>query len=177
MWSALEVTLIPIMLLELLASALRSSFNACCAAYQMLCNLQGCLGKPGDGHRTITKSPILYRLTCREGNHRDIIRQWENSICLENDSAKKGSSAKKACLKRSFFADLFSLCGMDTGANLFDFDKLFDTVDLPMLLALLNKKQYPLKHLCFAIQQHCAPRRLQVKSVTSESEYLGWLFP
>ena len=169
MWSAQEVAHVPILLLESLATALRTSFNSCCAAYQMLCNLQGCLGKPGDGHRTITKSPILYRLTCREGNHRDTIRQWEDSICLANDSAKKGSSAKKACLKRSFFSELFCLCGIDTGANLFDFEKFFDTVNLPMLLDLLNKKQYPLKHLCFAIQQHCAPRRLQVKNITSES--------
>ena len=33
----------------------------------------------------------------------------------------------------------------------------------------MNEKQYPLKHLVFAIQQHCAPRKLQVKNITSTS--------
>ena len=122
MWSSLELAGLPILLIDAIALVCKNSFNACCAPHQTLLNLQGCLGKPGSGHRTVTKTPMLYRLTCREGNHRDTIRKWELSIALEQDSAKKGSSAKKAALKRCFYAELYTLCGFEAGANLFDFE-------------------------------------------------------
>ena len=75
---------------QLIAEALGYSFKNVVQPIQNLPNLQTMLGKPGRGSRSISKTPVLYRLSIRE---RHEVPNWETDMTGAFDTAGKGRSA------------------------------------------------------------------------------------
>ncbi len=91
----------------------------------------------------------------------DEIRQWEISNKSSFDAATIGSSALTAALKRNVWAEVAHLLGEFSASVFNDFEKFFDTLDIPILLAEAIAVSFPIRKLAFLIQQHIAPRLIQ----------------
>ena len=102
-WSRDEIDGIPDEEKGALAEVLDESVKTVAVPHQNLINLNACLGKPGGDTRTITKTPMLYRMILRSDED---IRQWELENSAPFDTAKIGSSALLAALKRNLRAEL-----------------------------------------------------------------------
>lgn len=63
MWTTTELRSLPKEGMELVASAIAYSFTKAVQPIQNLTNLQAMLGKPGGGSRTVSKTPMLYRMS------------------------------------------------------------------------------------------------------------------
>ena len=74
-WIKEELIQLPKFCAAEIASALSNAYCKLVQPYQSLLNLNPLLGKP-KGHRTICKTPMLYRFVCR---HIHSIAQWEIS--------------------------------------------------------------------------------------------------
>ena len=65
MWTITELRTLPKEAKALIASAIAYSFKKAVEPFQNLTNLQAMLGKPGGEARTISKTPMLYRMSLR----------------------------------------------------------------------------------------------------------------
>ena len=75
--------------------------------YQSLLNLNPLLGKP-KGHRTICKTPMLYRFVSK---HIHTISEWERNSRQPHDACIKGSSALNTATARSTLNEAYSALG------------------------------------------------------------------
>jgi len=109
---------------------------------------------------------MLYRMLMRA----DVdIREWELNNSAPFDTAKIGSSALLAALKRNLRAELACWLGEIALAVFNDFEKFFDSLDIPKLLEQAVLTSFPPSILSFLLQQHLAPRVIQASGFTSEA--------
>ena len=121
-------------------------------------SLNPCLGKPAGGLRTICKTPMLYRMQCRTDQ---TIKEWELRNLQPYDSACKNSSSAKALL-RNLTAEVAMWLGKFSAGVFNDYHKFFDTIDIPTLVSQAVQTGFPARQLALALQQHTAPRIIQV---------------
>ena len=95
------------------------------------------------------------------------VRQWEIDNAQSYDTAKVGSSALSAALKRNLKAEVSKWLGKEFAAIFNDYEKYFDTLDLCVLMEEAIYCQFPLSQIAFSLQQHMAPRVLQSDGCTS----------
>ena len=75
--------------------------------YKSLLNLNPLLGKP-KGHRTICKTPMLYRFVSK---HIDTLSEWERNARQPHDACIKGSSALNTAIARSTLNEAYHTLG------------------------------------------------------------------
>ncbi len=130
---------------------------------QHMLNLNPLLGKI-KGRRTICKTPMLYRAMCR---HIGTIDEWDINNEYVHDTAQKGNSAQLAALLRNLEAEIAIVLDFATGGFFFDYEKLFDHLDISLLLASCIKLQLPPRDIFLVVLQHTVPRALQCAGFTS----------
>ena len=165
LWGLTELKKLPSVLSKKFSKILNKSVIDIASPHQLLLNLNACLGKPNGDSRTITKTPMLYRMVMRAN---DEIRQWE----LENkepfDTATIGSSALIAALLRNLKAEIAANLGKFSIAVFNDFEKFFDSLDIKTLLEEALETEFPTTLLSFLLQQHLAPRIIQANGFSSD---------
>ena len=95
------------------------------------------------------------------------IDKWDVDNILEHDTAQKGSSALLAALNRNLDAEIAAALGLESGGFFFDYEKFFDHLDIPILLAECIRLRLPARDIYLTILQHTAPRALQCAGFTS----------
>ncbi len=93
---------------------------------------------------------------------------WEKNNAQAYDKARAGSSALHAALWRNLLAEVANWLGEKFANVLNDFAKFFDTLDIKTILQEAIYTDFPLAKLCFALQQHLAPRVLQANGFSSK---------
>ena len=136
------------------ASVLSSASHLLVQPYQCLLNLNPLLGKPV-GHRTICKTPMLYRFVSK---HMHSIESWEIDTKAPNDACSKGSSALVTAMARCALNEAFAASGHTCLNILNDYFKFFDMVDPSILVQQAINTGFPLHALTWALGQHLAPR-------------------
>ena len=144
-WVKEELLQLPSQCIAEIASSLNTALNKLVQPYQSLLNLNPLLGKP-KGHRTICKTPMLYRFVCK---HMQSIAQWEAKAKAPHDACIKGSSASLAATARITLNEAYVVLGHTSINILNDFSKFFDTVDPATLIqqALATGFPSPRTHL------------------------------
>ena len=160
--------LLPVYAKRALANAVQWAINNVVVPHQWLLSLNALLGKP-KGCRTVSKTPVLYRMALRSESD---VRQWEIDNAQEYDTATLGNSALYAALTRNIQAEVATLLNKSYAAIFNDYDKFFDTMDVPSLLVAGINHNFPLSWMAFALQQHLAPRVLQACGHTSVSRQI-----
>ena len=164
-WAPKELKSLPGQCKEWIANSINHAQLNIVVPHQMLISLNPLLGKPNFGCRTICKTPMLYRMCLRAD---DEINEWEDNNKQKYDKATKKSSALLAALWRNLMAELAYWLGDQFAAVLNDFEKFFDTLDIETLMVEAVHTDFPLRKLCFALQQHLAPRILQANGNSSK---------
>jgi len=164
-WSPNELKGIPAVGKVAIAGAMQQSLRTLAWPHQQLISLNPCLGKPSGGCRTICKTPMLYRMVCRSD---DKVKKWEVQNTQTYDAATPGSSALTAALLRNLRAEVAGWLGKFSGTILNDYQKFFDTLDIVELVKEAYANDFPLDQLTLALQQHLAPRVIQVNGFSSE---------
>ena len=118
-----------------------------------------------DGLRTIGLSPMLYALWNRA---QEATRNWELANMAEYDTCKTGSSALFAAVIRNVEAEIAHWLDMYVGGIFNDFVKFFDSMNINILLEEAIRTEYPPVEMCMAIQQHMAPRTIQIHQFVSK---------
>ena len=152
-WTSTELKALPDFSKSSISDALQLAHHTVVQPHQHLVNLNSCLGKPGNGIRTVCKTPMLYRVSCRLDQS---IRDWESNTLQAYDSAKKSSSAALSALSRNFAAEVAMWTGKVSSGVFNDFHIFFDSVDLP------TQVNFPARELATTLQQHLAPRVIPV---------------
>ena len=160
-WKATDVDSLPDRCLGGIACSMNQSVQSVAMPHQLLLPLNSCLGKPQGGCRTICKTPMLYRLTVRTDNS---VRQWEKSCKTSFDCATVKSSALVAALERGVQAEMAFWLKEYFAAMFNDFSNCFDTLDISTLLQEAIFNAFPAGPMAFAMQQHLAPRVIQIKN-------------
>jgi len=80
------------------------------------------------------------------------------------DTAGKGKSALLAAAYRSIKAEVYGQTEDQVITVLHDFEKFFDTLDLPVLIEQALELDFPILDLALTIMQHTAPRNIQCDS-------------
>ena len=163
-WAPSELRSLPEVAKAALASSIQSSLRAIASPHQQLISLNPLLGKPNNSCRTICKTPVLYRMTLRAD---DSVREWELANRQAYDKATVGSSALLAALRRNLVAEVAVWLGRKHATVLNDYEKFFDTLDVRQLMIESIYEEFPLDTLAYALQQHLAPRVLQVNGCSS----------
>ena len=102
---------------------------------------------------------MLYRILCRCDEE---VSSWEKSHKQPYDSSGKGSSAFFSALLRNARAEIAAWIGHSVAAIFNDYDKFFDSIHIPELLREAIFTHFPPVQLALALQQHLAPRVIQV---------------
>ena len=84
------------------------------------------------------------------------------------DTASIGSSALLAALKRNLRAEVAFWIGDKFAAILNDYDKSLDNIEISTLLEKAVYIRFPASKMAFSLQQHLAPRVLQVGGESSK---------
>ena len=163
-WTITILKQLPDICISHLADAMKHSVDLVAIAHQMLISLNALLGKPGGGVRTIAKTPMLYRIF---NNVTNAVQNWEEQYIKSYDTARKGFGALDAALQRNLAAEVAQLLGYEYAAVFNDFKKFFDSIDISTLLVEALHAEYPPVELSMALQQHLAPRVLQVSGFSS----------
>ena len=128
MWSAKgDLANLPFIALGEISDALKDQAQSCVVPHQLLLNFNAILGKK-DGCRTISKTPMLWRMFCKCDTK---VKQWELEQAGPYDRAVKGSSALSAALLRNLLAEVAVLLDQYAGGLFNDCMIFFDTVDPP----------------------------------------------
>ena len=96
------------------------------------------------------------------------VPQWEADNKQPYDTASKGASALTAALVRNVRAEIAAWLGLHSAAVFNDYHKFFDTMDIEVLVHEAIKNNFPIAELTLALQQHLAPRVVQVAGVSSK---------
>ena len=138
-WGSPELLALPKPAKDAVCQSLEQQKVVLCIPIQNMLNLHPLLGKL-KGRRTICKTPMTYRAMCR---HNESIDAWDISHLYPHDTAQKGSSALLADLKRNIDAEVAIALGLASGGFFFDYEKFFDHIDIPILLAECVQLQVP----------------------------------
>ena len=106
-WVKEEILAIPKYCRAEIASPLQSASHKAVQPYQNLLNLNPLLGKP-KGHRTICKTPMLYRFVSK---HMTSIEKWESQSQAPHDACSKGSSAAVTAMARCALNEAYATLG------------------------------------------------------------------
>ena len=109
-------------------------------------------------------SPMLYCMALRAD---DTVRMWELSNKQEYDTATVGSSALLAALERDLNMEVAMFLEILSAAIFNDCHVCFDSVDIPHLIGESIQVQFPPGEMCVSLQQHLAPRVIQVNGFSS----------
>ncbi len=93
---------LPFIALGEISDALKDQAKSCVIAHQLLLNLNAVLGKK-DGCRTVSKTPMLWRMLCKCDTE---VKQWEAKEAGDFDTAVRGSSALSAAILRNLLAEV-----------------------------------------------------------------------
>ena len=156
----------PDIVISNLADVDKASYEKVAQHHQSLLSLNSVLRKPAGGIHTICKSGklcIIFNIVFTK------VATWEKSTAqsCKHDTAMKGSSALDAALHRGLIAEVAFWLHEHFCSALNDFHKFFDTIDISVLLREACFVDYPPVELCLALQQHLAPRVIQVCSFSS----------
>ena len=163
-WLASELVL-PLKVLEPIASAMDHQVVELSWAHQILLNLHPELGKDSGGFRTISKTPKLYRLWVRTRKY--AIDKWEKTLDKPYDTACKGSSALMAAAHRSMLSEIAVRNGFQVAGSFFDMAKFFDTVQTQPLFEAFVETGFPLVDAVMGLQVHMAPRVILINTMPS----------
>ena len=120
-WTCTELKALPKLVLKDLANVFSSCFNSAANPHQNLLSLNPCLGKPNGGVRTISKTPMLYRMMSRCVF--DSVVDWEQKHKQHSfDTAARGSSALAAALFRNTLSEMAYFNGEESMLICNDFD-------------------------------------------------------
>jgi hypothetical protein len=164
-WKPSELRFLPPPAKRSISNACEFAINAVAMPHQIIISLNALLGKPGNGCRTVCKTPVLYRMILRAD---ESVRTWELENAQSYDTAKVGSSALLAALKRNLKAEVAKWLGQEFASIFNAYEKCFDTLDLNVLMEEAIYSGFPLDQLAFSLQQHMAPRVLQSNGVSSQ---------
>ena len=167
-WQMKTLKQLPDICIANIADCLKESVDRVALPHQSLCSLNSCLGKPGGGIRTISKLPMTNRLYNKVSTN---VNNWEkdllNNACGSYETAKKGHSALDAALYRNIVAEIAHWLGQFVACALNDYHKFFDTINISSLIIESIYSEYPPVDLALALQQHLAPRVIQVAGFSS----------
>jgi hypothetical protein len=90
------------------------------------------------------------------------IAEYESNNAFHGDSATAGASAVRAAEDRALLAELESIEGKMTITFLWDLKKIFDSINIPMLVEEAERTGFPLRQLALSLAVHLAPRRLRL---------------
>ena len=102
-WTPTDLRNLPDSALQGIVDAMDLSHTELAWAHQCLVSLNALLGKPNGGVRTVTKTPVTYRMDMRADKS---VQDWENRNNSPYDKATKGSSALSAALIRNVRAEV-----------------------------------------------------------------------
>ena len=118
------------------------------------------MGKPGGGSRPIALMPMIYRLWTKI--RRPYMRQWEREQYHGPwDAAVRGSSALRAAIFTAFGDEVAQYNGKRITKILWDFEKFYDSLSIPRLIAKCLTLGYPVKLAALGIIMHTAPRTIR----------------
>jgi len=158
----------PDIVISNIADNCKAVVDTVCLPHQSLISLNSVLGKPGGGVRTISMTPMI---TSRMLNSVSTsVKDWEANVSADckYDTAKKGSNALDAALARNLLSEVAFWLKRAFGAAFNDYHKFFDTIDINILLEQALYSEYPTTSLSLAVQQHLAPRVIQVSGFASK---------
>ena len=116
-WLAQEICQIPLVASGAIVDALNTALADFCIPHQLLLNLNALLGKPSlhddINARTISKTPMLYRILCRCD---DKVADWSAQQKMKHDTSSEGRSALAAALYRAVRAEIESEIDNTVGA-------------------------------------------------------------
>ena len=165
-WTCTELKALPDFAKSEIADALDKGIKSIAWPLQMLLNLMALLGKPNGGDRTVSKTPMLYRMVVR---YLTEFKEWAIQHSQEYDSAKRGSSALRAALLRNVVSEVAVVLGYEVATVFNDFEKFFDTMNVPTLLVESIFVDFPKVDLALFIQQHLAPRIIQCNGFAGDA--------
>ena len=119
-WKPSELRFLPSPAKINISNACEFAINAVAMPHQLLISLNALLGKPGNGCRTVCKTPVLYRMILRVD---ESVRKWEIENAQAYDTAQVGSSALLAALKRNLKAEVAKWLGQEFAAIFNDYEK------------------------------------------------------
>eukprot|EP00973_Karenia_brevis_P074008 10285524-Karenia_brevis.AAC.1 len=90
------------------------------------------MGKPKGGTRPIALMPMLYGIWTKIG--KPYIQIWERANAGPWDAAVSGSSALRAALTSMFGNEIAYYKGEATLATLYDMEKCYDNISIPVLI-------------------------------------------
>jgi hypothetical protein len=163
-WPASGLMALPKQAKQAIAKSVETSINTIAIPHQNLVSLNALLCKPNGDCRTITKTPMLYRMALRADKS---VSNWEKQNNQKYDKAGVGSSALLAALARNVSAEVAYWLNEDSASVFNDFHKFFDTIDVSTLLKEAALTEFPRDQLSYAMMQHMAPRVLQVDGYSS----------
>ena len=129
---------------------------------QAILNKFAFLTKPTGDNRSIGLEAFLFRLWQKIRS--PVTGSWEEVSTQEWDTAKKGSSAIKAALRRAVAYEAAVLKGLLSAAALRDRTSFSDTIPLQVLIQHALELGYPARHLYLSLQVRLAPRVLVTES-------------
>ena len=167
-WHMSTLKELPDVCISSIADAIKQSVDEVAVPHQSLCSLNACLGKPSGGLRTISKLPMTNRLYNKVSNN---VVNWEKQIianaCGPYETAQKGCSALDAALYRNVVAEIAYWLNQIVACALNDYHKFFDTINISTLIIESIYTEYPPVDLAIGLQQHLAPRVIQVAGFSS----------
>lgn len=133
---------------------------------QSLINLNPLVGKPSGGTRTVCKTPMTYRISLRA---RGDVAEWEEQMEQPYDTSGKGKSALIAAAYRGLQAEIYNYTEEQYIGVFHDFGKIFDTIDLSILMESAVEASFPIIDLIITMPQHVAPTIIQCDSFCSRT--------
>ena len=112
----------------------------------------------------MSRTPMLYCMGCRCDSS---ISTWEIGNLQSYDSARKGSSSLDSALLRNMQAEIAHFLKHHSAAVFNDYHTFFDSIDIQKLILEAMETGFPLAELALALQQHLAPRVIQVSGYCS----------
>ena len=168
LWHPSELKGIPPLAREEIASQIDFAFQSLAWPHQSIVSLNPCLGKPNGGCRTICKTPMLYRMALRGLKFEEPSwDKWERMFTQSYDKAKRGSSCLLTALAKGLRAEVGHWCKKVPLGVFNDIEKFFDSLDIEQLLHEAIQLEFPPDILTMALQQHLAPRIIQVSGYSS----------
>ena len=162
LWHPKEVMSWPSEAIDDLVGLLNSIEESLAWPQQAILNKLVFLTKPNGDDRSIGLGAFLFRLWQKIRS--PVTRSWEEVWTQEWDTAKKGSSAIKAALRRAVASEVAVLKGLLSAAVLWDLTSFFDTILPQVLIQHALELEYPARHLYLSLQVHLAPRVLVTES-------------
>ena len=148
------------MALDQLGAIIKQCLANLSLPHQTLLSIMCLLGKKLGGSRNIAILASLYRIIMKVlGGH---VREWDLATGHAYDSALAGCSSLQAAVTRALKVENGIVSGLNVGHLLWDMEKFYDTVPLPILAEELTKRDYPPVLLTIGLLAHTAPRVLKV---------------